>query len=992
MAGKRQQKEKLRLDIQSGIDDLPTDAVGPGAGIEFVRRYFPLAQDRLRIATGYFSVAGYKIGLANLSSPDILLHFLVGPDEGVNAKDAVARRLREELDRGDSGDLVAAVEDLIERIVAKKFVIQDAREVTQLFHCKFYVCDDVAVWHGSANFSDKGLRFQAEQVQASRDPELIARWTIWFEEVASQSRDLIDEILAELNAWLEMATPFDAYLKALLILFGLPNSPYEKGAYQPTYYQNALITWAIRRLSDHRGALLVVATGLGKTVIGSEIAARLYRTREVLDIVLISPPIVHLAWRKQLITTRNLPAKLFGCNSLNNKISGQEHHAADTLLAKLNNATPKQLIIIDEAHIYRNELQRLSAGEESRVLDRLRVAIDNGAKVVLLTGSVYGTSIQNVNSLLALLPPRPATGETEENKKWEIMSYQELSGLPLVSVLAVPHVLNMARQRKDVDAEQHPYVEFIDKERRIERNYLPRKIRSRLVSFKPPFLMDAIRVLDGNCCNQLKRTKTRGYDDDKHESVEHMTDSALNQAIDSWLSSPIAFLHRLRRNLETPGKNDLQLELELGKAASLPKPEQVELALDARQITVDAPPMRGKKKASAFPRYRATMRLSKYDRSRELMPLVLKLEGNKLANDEKLTKLIKIIDERCRANKAKVLIFVEMYATAVYLEKSLKKSFGPKLDVACTVTKNGDRYVLKSVAQRKFIQGRFAPKANDQKEPGDHNVLICTDADGIGVNLQDSDTVVNYDLTGGADILVQRLGRILRPTTDAARLPYLYTFIPDWGGTPLDSRTRLGVEKRFARFRTRNDKSSAIMSTPILGTMDEEDLVLDGDIDTEGFFTAADSLTRLGDASIAAHITKLEEHRARASSLGERVMSARVYSEPHHRLVLIFEAEGFPQPIRLIFNPTSSTIESEEEMDILRFLACTESSAKAPVTPGLILQKSTEAIACWGEKHGVAAEDTKRLITLYLLPEADAGENSEFLNSIRSKDKRKRRF
>lgn len=180
--------------------------------------YFPLAKSVLRIATGYFSVKGYDIGLKSLATPNVLLHFLVGPKEGVNVRDAVAKRIRDELRSGDSGNLVAAVMDLIQRIQDKKFVIQDAREVSQQFHCKFYICDDNYLWHGSANFSDNGLLKKAEQVEASTDPDLIQRWLLWFEEVASQSRDLMDDVLAELQAWLKLVDPFDAYLKALLLL------------------------------------------------------------------------------------------------------------------------------------------------------------------------------------------------------------------------------------------------------------------------------------------------------------------------------------------------------------------------------------------------------------------------------------------------------------------------------------------------------------------------------------------------------------------------------------------------------------------------------------------------------------------------------------------------------------------------------------------------------------------------------------------------------
>ncbi|WP_366145953.1 MULTISPECIES: C-terminal helicase domain-containing protein [unclassified Nostoc] len=58
----------------------------------------------------------------------------------------------------------------------------------------------------------------------------------------------------------------------------------------------------------------------------------------------------------------------------------------------------------------------------------------------------------------------------------------------------------------------------------------------------------------------------------------------------------------------------------------------------------------------------------------------------------------------------------------------------------------------------------MSPRSHNYKANREYDVLICTDADGLGVNLQDADTVVNYDPPEGADELFQRAGRVLRMT------------------------------------------------------------------------------------------------------------------------------------------------------------------------------------------------------------------------------------
>ncbi len=61
---------------------------------------------------------------------------------------------------------------------------------------------------------------------------------------------------------------------------------------------------------------------------------------------------------------------------------------------------------------------------------------------------------------------------------------------------------------------------------------------------------------------------------------------------------------------------------------------------------------------------------------------------------------------------------------------------------------------------------RFAPQANDGNDEtnkyGEIEILISTDALSEGVNLQDADAVINYDLPWNPMIIVQRVGRVNR--------------------------------------------------------------------------------------------------------------------------------------------------------------------------------------------------------------------------------------
>ncbi len=64
-----------------------------------------------------------------------------------------------------------------------------------------------------------------------------------------------------------------------------------------------------------------------------------------------------------------------------------------------------------------------------------------------------------------------------------------------------------------------------------------------------------------------------------------------------------------------------------------------------------------------------------------------------------------------------------------------------------------------------FIK-RFSPSSNngwnEVRKYGDIEILITTDALSEGINLQDADAVINYDLPWNPMIIVQRVGRVNR--------------------------------------------------------------------------------------------------------------------------------------------------------------------------------------------------------------------------------------
>ncbi len=83
------------------------------------------------------------------------------------------------------------------------------------------------------------------------------------------------------------------------------------------------------------------------------------------------------------------------------------------------------------------------------------------------------------------------------------------------------------------------------------------------------------------------------------------------------------------------------------------------------------------------------------------------------------------------------------------------------------------------------IVGRFAPKANPEYRFAESTefelmTLIATDVLAEGLNLQDCDKIVNYDLHWNPVRLIQRFGRIDRIGSDHA-VVYGFNFLPELG-------------------------------------------------------------------------------------------------------------------------------------------------------------------------------------------------------------------
>ena len=126
--------------------------------------------------------------------------------------------------------------------------------------------------------------------------------------------------------------------------------------------------------------------------------------------------------------------------------------------------------------------------------------------------------------------------------------------------------------------------------------------------------------------------------------------------------------------------------------------------------------------------------------------------------DSKLTELAKLLQKNKDLAGRKVIIFTEFSDTAAYLETQLRNK-----NLPLTIERvDGSS----SAKQRSEVIHRFAPFYNrvqpPQSPPKPIDILIATDVLAEGLNLQDADRLINFDLHWNPVRLMQRIGRVDR--------------------------------------------------------------------------------------------------------------------------------------------------------------------------------------------------------------------------------------
>ncbi|MDZ8053578.1 MAG: helicase-related protein [Aulosira sp. ZfuVER01] len=506
---------------------------------EQIQYHFPKCQSKIRIASGYFTVNGWD------QIRDVVkgkyVDLLVGINERTQRQDErhaqhlLIQEIKKDLATGSSpGNRRQAVADLVNRIRTGQFRIVDAR--ARKHHAKLYFVDCKVVIITSANLTKHGLMQQVEAGNPLSRKKEIVKLVKKFDGYFAEAVDLTQRLLKALEDWLKLATPWDIYLKTLL---AFEDVEIDNKYTPPTNYQRAMIAETLQKISDHSGVMLVASTGLGKTVVATHLALKLFRSNEIIHVLIIGPKLVKRQWQSEFMDA-GIPQTYIGYQALDKEDPSHDRNLEHFI--EIEEKINKQwLIIIDECHLFRN-CHDSAEGPRRRSFQRLISRIkESGCKVLLLTGSPYSKDIRNLNHQILLLPHTAeietfSDKQNKNNFNWHTDSIKGFINLPVVSQLTTPYVAQQYGKKLETGI----LIEFGQQKR-----YIP-LVKLYRVNFHLFMESEISQVFRDGCFTVNDPPASRKF-------IE-------TQAEVAWVSSPWALREIIKKVINTPGKRNLSYE------------------------------------------------------------------------------------------------------------------------------------------------------------------------------------------------------------------------------------------------------------------------------------------------------------------------------------------------------------------------------------------------------------------------------------------------
>ncbi|OKH42926.1 helicase [Calothrix sp. HK-06] len=735
------------------------------------------------------------------------------------------------MDQTDEGEML--VKNLVQMIEEKRLSVRVYTKGT--LHAKAYIFDYGTVYNsegkalerqekgiaivGSSNLTLSGITHNTELNVTIHGNDNHSELTNWFNQLWDEAEDFNEALMTEMKqSWAGLPVrPYDIYMKTLytLVKDRLEDSAAkdliidDEISKQLADFQKVAVNHAVQNIRDYGGAFVSDVVGLGKSFIGAAIVKRFEQTERARPLIICPAPLIEMWERYNEVYQLN--ARVLSMGML-------KEDAGDvrTLLNDYR-CKDRDFVLIDESHNLRN-----NSTQRYKVVEAFLGA---SKRCCFLTATPRNKTAWDIYHQLKLFHQDDKTDlpiDPPNLKEFFQMVEKGDKKLPeLLSHILIRRTRNHILRFYGFDSVTHQPVdpasfrEYLEGTRRAyvivggkHRFFPKRELETIEYSIEDTYqgLYDNLRQIIGK---PRKRQLTKLPANElcyaryglwnyvlKHKQKEEPYNTlqraganlcglmrvllfkrfessvyAFQETIKKLLLVHERFLNALTEGFVPAGK-----EAQTLLSQDYNQNEEQDL-MDALEQISDRYDLADFDVPKLQQHIEHDIKIFK-----KILKLVEPITPDKDAKLQTLTRWL----SKPELKDKKRLIFTQYADTAQYLYENLNSdSTHEDIDVI---------YSAKNKNKARVV-GRFAPTANPEYKfasgETELNTLIATDVLAEGLNLQDGDLIINYDLHWNPVKLIQRFGRIDRIGSEKDVI-YGYNFLPE-----LKLERNLGLKQKL---------------------------------------------------------------------------------------------------------------------------------------------------------------------------------------------------
>ena len=778
--------------------------------LESLKRLLPESKT-LDVATGYFEI-GSLLALDSFWNALESVRILMGDETQRRTKKELVESLRK--DSNASIERTKEQDDSLQGLFAVRQALQDGNMKAKVytrakFHAKAMLMkmkpphlSDYAMV-GSSNFTEPGLCRNLELNLLTTEQHQLQALQSWYEGCWNEAEDVKEEILKVIEPHLKLYTPFEVYAKALYEYYlgkEMPTSSWEET--ESKVYpilddlQRAGYKQALYIAEQWGGSLICDGVGFGKTYIGLMLIERFLHDRK--RVALIVPKSARESvWEVRL---QQYLSDYYGGPYTGNQILLLNHTdlPRESLAENLEKVRQRaDVVIVDEGHHFRTPNAQRSqklyemieyAGKNKEVFFLTATPVNNSLFDILHLMEYFTRKERNYFQRLGISDTRSyfvkkeraveiKMGEKNPTDDDEVL-FPDFDIAEAEKVLREDALFGtLVVQRSREYAKQYflrtgnGQILFPVREApKVAKYNLANVYKELFPKIKQSFSKET-PFLELTLYNPENNRRDANQIDPKTSNRERqvlgLIRATMLKRMESSYKAFEASCEDMLRNMARFLRYHSPEEWEKWKAANADFWEIIETHWKERfqdyeeveDVEEDDILPDPKQKLSGDEFFLDKIIESVQRDMAELADFLQYIhERLKEETDAKLQALIKLLNDDDELRSKKVIIFTQYRDTARYLYRQLKDKIGEPIEELDSTSKKNREVIIK----------RFSPYYNCTVEDLPQylsqpiRVLISTDILSEGLNLQDANLLINYDLHWNPVRLMQRIGRVDR--------------------------------------------------------------------------------------------------------------------------------------------------------------------------------------------------------------------------------------